>query len=112
MRVLSGAPCEIRFTWKLPAGKEPHERDEPKKLVVECVIPHWGIVESMQIQAYRDCQRVYNIHTATIGVREDGAIGQLKLKLQMIDSATESTEHHAYQVDVQIQFLHVSKLCE
>lgn len=93
----------IEFDAVVPLHELPGDtKDNLKwhKLVIECAIPHWGLVHSIEFGTYRDGGRVYDIGTMTEGYRSDVK----KYKLQLWDGAVEDIGQHTYRVHASIHF--------
>ena len=78
------------------------EPPDPEVFVGETVIPHWGVMKSIQIGTYRDNQPAFDIHQYDMGVKLSG--GEIRLQMQFRDKGRDVSQH-VYRVEGAIQFL-------
>lgn len=102
MKIITQPNSVIKFDAKIPKGTPLNDPNNPQLLVSEEIIPHWGVIQSIEMGIERNGVAAYDIHHYSIGVSIDTR-GVL-FKLQHLDHSTKSVQNNSYRVTATINF--------
>jgi hypothetical protein len=108
--------CEFSWCVHVPRGtphvipddfnnpKDPNGQFNRLVLVIRQDIPHWGILNSFEMGAYRNGQRIYDITLTNFGVSKNLESGNLQLQMELHDRNVDSLEANEYDVSATFHF--------
>lgn len=102
MKIIDQPKSVIYFDVKIPKGTALNDPNNPQLLVSEKIIPHWGVIHSIEMGVERNGIAAYDIHHYSIGVTIDNR-GVL-FKLQHLDHTTKSVQNNSYRVTATLNF--------
>ena len=97
MKIIDQPNSAFKFEKFIPKGTIPNDPPNPRTLKVDVIIPHWGVLRSIEMGTERNGVRVYDINTYSIGIKSDKE--GLHLQFQFLDHEVDSVQNHSYKVD-------------
>lgn len=102
-------PAIPKFTMYFPQKGYGRVPGEPKSyLKFEASIPHWGLMRSFRVGIRKDGQETYDVIFRDMGVKlyeKPNMPAKIVLGIQAHDRSGDDTLDHAYEIDIDFDFL-------